>query len=108
MEQKKIWVIMPKFCFNILAWSTQCWLTEEDAQAEIDRIADGDDEYRNKWSVRPLNINKGTTMSTENDDNKLYSQLRSKVMDEYYADMDLAENAEEYWIQYCEKNKIPW
>ena len=56
MEQKKIWVIMPKGTGNVLAWSSQCWLTKEAAQAEIDRIADGDDEYRNKWSIHPLNI----------------------------------------------------
>ena len=47
---------MPKGTGNVLAWSSQCWLTKEAAQAEIDRIADGDDEYRNKWSIHPLNI----------------------------------------------------
>lgn len=53
---KQVFVIMPRGSGNVLAWSSQCWPTREAAQENIDNIAQGEEEYRKKYWIMPLNV----------------------------------------------------
>lgn len=53
---KQVFVIMPRGSGNVLAWSSLCWPSQEAAQKEIDNVAQGDEEYKKKYWIMPLNV----------------------------------------------------
>jgi uncharacterized iron-regulated membrane protein len=56
VASSQVFVIMFRGSGNVLAWSSQCWPTRDAAQENIDNIAQGEEEYRKKYWIMPLNI----------------------------------------------------